>query len=147
MERRKFLKCSGTACAGLILNAVIGVGVLSSCGVSSAMIKTQSVNGKVTLLLSELQDNKFKIIRVSGADYDIGVQKLDDASYRVLLLLCPHANQPLTKTGDGFLCTLHGSRFSADGAVTKGPSSEPVPTLNYSIVDKNMIIDYIVKKF
>jgi Rieske Fe-S protein len=42
---------------------------------------------------------------------------------------CTHAGCALSKIEDGqAVCPCHGSRFTLDGAVARGPATEPLPT-------------------
>ena len=135
MERRKFIKCTGTCCGSFVLTSIIGLSMLESCGIAGIKpINAKNENGMVNLSLTQFVDRKFKIIRVANHDFDLGVQKLEEENtFRVLVMLCPHAFQPVTHTGNGFICPMHGSRFAADGSVIKGPASESMPTLTYKI--------------
>ncbi len=141
MERRTFLKQSCGACAAIGLGFIFGSGLLESCAsVGLSVLKTNADNGKVTIPMDDFATNSFKLVRVSNYNYDIALQKEADGTFKALVLKCTHAGQPLTKAGSGYYCTLHGSKFDAEGIVLKGPASEPMPRLKTDVVDKNIII-------
>ncbi len=128
MDRRDFLKCSGKACAGIGLGLMLNT-FLQSCAGGLAAVKLNQESGWVNVPLSQLEQNNFLMIRVKDFPFEIGLQRKETGGFLALVLMCPHANQPLTKAGSGYLCTLHGSRFSKSGALLKGPSTAPLQEL------------------
>ena len=44
-------------------------------------------------------------------------------------LVCTHLGCIVKPTAEGFDCPCHGSRYSADGSVVKGPAPRPLPWL------------------
>lgn len=119
----------------------MGSALLDSCAsMGLVVVKTQSVNGKIRLPLADFSDKKIKLVRVEKYDFDIAVRLLDDGSCLALLLKCTHAGHPLTKAGNGFYCTLHGSRFAADGSVKTGPASMPLVHLATATDKQSLII-------
>src|SRR6185503_19183128 len=119
MERRTFIKTGCTLCmamsAGLMLN------VISSCA-PSIVFKTTISENKIIVPLSLFAQSDLQIVRAKNYDYDIAVRKEGNNSFVALLLRCTHADNPLTNTGNGFSCSLHGSVFDKDGSVKKGPA-------------------------
>ena len=95
---------------------------LSACKTPLGVIKTHSDNGFVNIPLTEFATGDYKLVRVANYNYDLAIQKTTNGTYQVLVLMCTHARQPLTKTGSNYYCTLHGSQFSHDGQVLKGPA-------------------------
>ena len=141
MDRRKFLLDSCKSCVLLGAGLIMGSSLLESCATTgAALIKAKEVDGQIAIPIDSLIDKKVKIIRVSGHEYDIAVRQLEDGSYLALLLKCTHAGQPLTKTGNGFYCTLHGSQFSPEGIVKKGPAPKSLTHLKTEIFGTNLII-------
>jgi cytochrome b6-f complex iron-sulfur subunit len=141
MERRTFLKQTCGACAAVGLGFILGSGFLESCASTGlSVLKTDSADGKVTIPVADFEHINFKLLRVSNYSFDIALQKENDGSFKALVLKCTHAGQPLTKAGSGYYCTLHGSKFSSEGLVEKGPASDPMIRLKTEIVDKNIVI-------
>lgn len=126
MDRRDFLKCSGKACAGIGLGLMLNSYLLQSCAGGLSVLKLNQEAGWVNVPLSQLEKTGFLMIRVKDFPFEIGVQKKEEGGFLALVLMCPHANQPLTKAGSGYICTLHGSRFAKNGSLLKGPSTAPL---------------------
>ena len=105
----------------MVVGAGLVLGDLTSCS-SLPVYKTEIENSTLKVPLSLFTENTFRIIRPENFDYDIAVQKQKDGSYNALLLRCTHAANQLTYTGSGYSCNLHGSKFDATGAVTRGPA-------------------------
>lgn len=51
----------------------------------------------------------------------------DDKGVYAISTICTHLGCIVKSVPDGFECPCHGSRFAADGAVTKGPAPRPLP--------------------
>lgn len=56
-------------------------------------------------------------------------------------LVCTHLGCIVKQAPDGFECPCHGSRFTADGAVTKGPAPVALPWHKVSGGGGNYIVD------
>ena len=141
MQRRTFLKQSCGACAAFSISMIFGSSLLESCASTGlSVLKTDSKEGKVSIPLSDFETNSFKLLRVNNYNFDIALQKQETGEFTAMVLMCTHARHPLTKAGSGYYCTLHGSKFSGEGKVEKGPASEPMVHLKTTIIDNNVII-------
>ncbi|WP_118974669.1 QcrA and Rieske domain-containing protein [Taibaiella koreensis] len=142
MNRRSFLKQSCGACAAMSLGALLGSSLLESCGSTGlGVLKASQTDGKVSIPLTQFDGgHSFQLLRVSNYNYDIAVQKKDDGTYSAMLLMCTHARHPLTKAGSGYYCTLHGSKFAADGKVEKGPASKPMVHLPAIVAGDQLVV-------
>jgi nitrite reductase/ring-hydroxylating ferredoxin subunit len=49
--------------------------------------------------------------------------------FQALSLICPHLGCTVEAAPAGFNCPCHGSRFGPDGAVRRGPATEPLRAL------------------
>lgn len=120
---------------------LFGSSLLESCASTGlSVFKTTATDGKISVPLSDFDTMSSKLLRVNNYDYDIILQKRPDSSFLAMVLKCTHAGQPLTKAGSGYYCTLHGSKFSSEGKVEKGPASIPMPHLETALVANNIIV-------
>jgi Rieske Fe-S protein len=56
-------------------------------------------------------------------------------------LVCTHLGCIVKTAAEGFECPCHGSRFSADGAVHKGPAPRALPWVKVSGSGGNYVVD------
>lgn len=55
--------------------------------------------------------------------------------------VCTHLGCIVKPAVDGFTCPCHGSHFSRDGSVTKGPAPQPLPWLKVSGSGEQWVVD------
>lgn len=55
--------------------------------------------------------------------------------------VCTHLGCIVKPAAEGFECPCHGSRFSGDGGVTKGPAPKPLPWLQVSLSGNVVTVD------
>ena len=137
MERRQFLKVTGSVCAmaGIALSA----GSLAACS-QLPIYKTAIVENKIAVPLSLFQQSSLHLVKPDGYEYNIALQKEADGTYTALLLRCTHSDNQLSSTGNGFVCNLHGSHFDKEGLVLKGPAEHSLKKLRTSINSNEVII-------
>ncbi|MDQ6844105.1 MAG: Rieske (2Fe-2S) protein [Bacteroidota bacterium] len=139
MERRDFIRSTCNIC--LLGAAGFIAAQLPGCSPAAFTIfKTDVADKKVSVPLSLFDKSSFLIVRPKNMFYDMAVRKKEDNSYDALLLLCPHQQNQLTTTGNGYNCSLHGSQFDKDGNVLKGPAERPLQHLQTLIDGSNLII-------
>ncbi len=137
MERRKFLKTTGSICA---MASVTWVAVsLISCS-QLPIYKTAILENKIVVPLNLFLQTSLQIIKPAGYDYNIALQKENDGTYTALLLRCTHSDNQLTSTGNGFVSNLHGSPFDKEGMVLKGPADRPQKRLRTRLNSDHIII-------
>ena len=140
MDRRDFLKRSCSACAAISIGTLLSSSLLESCKTASiSVFKASASNGTVKVPLASFANVDFKLVRVNNYGYDVGILKNGNA-YTALLLMCTHAGQALTRTGSGYICPLHGSRFDDKGKVMKGPATDPLQHLEWQHSGDNILV-------
>lgn len=140
MDRKEFIKKSCTGVCVALGSGFIMSAFLQACKTPLSVVKTKSDHDKVTIPLADFAQGNYKLVRVSNYNYDLAVQKNADGTFMALVLKCTHAAQPLTRTGNGFYCTLHGSQFSKAGAVVKGPADKPMIELPVTVTNEAITI-------
>jgi cytochrome b6-f complex iron-sulfur subunit len=49
--------------------------------------------------------------------------------FKAISLVCTHLGCTVEQDANGFSCPCHGSLYSSDGSVLRGPAQKPLPTL------------------
>ena len=68
-------------------------------------------------------------------DHEVVVTQPTEGEFKAFSSICTHQGCPVGRVEDGTIqCPCHGSKFAiADGSVTDGPATEPLPELPLSI--------------
>ena len=140
MDRKEFIKKTCTGACVALGSGFIMSSILAACKTPLGVIKTGATDNNVIIPLTEFAQADYKLVRVNNYNYDLAVQKNADGTFKVLVLKCTHASQPLTKTGNSYYCTLHGSQFSKAGVVMKGPAEKNMIELPTHISNNNLTI-------
>ena len=140
MDRKEFIKKGSCGVCVALGSGFVMSALLSACKTPLGVIKTTAKDKMLTVPLTEFATADYKLVRVANYDYDLAIQKEKDGTYTTLLLKCSHAGQPVTKTGSTYYCTLHGSQFSHDGKVMKGPASTDMTKLKTVVDGGNLLI-------
>lgn len=138
LNRRSFLKDTCKAClVGAV--SISMVDFLESCSTMKSY-KAVMTGNQVTVPLNLFDTAPLQLVSPKSYAYEIAVRKLPDSTYEALLLRCTHQHNPLTPTGNGYMCTVHGSQFDKDGNVKKGPAATHLLQLKTEIQQSNLII-------
>jgi len=137
MERKEFIKKSCTFC--LAIGAGFMLTELAACA-HLPVFKAEVKDNKIAIPLAMFAETKLQIISTKGLEYDIAVRKEKDNTYTALLMRCTHADNQLLSTGSGFTCSLHGSAYDQEGAVTHGPAETPMKQYKTTLTDTDIII-------
>jgi cytochrome b6-f complex iron-sulfur subunit len=65
-----------------------------------------------------------------------------EKGFSALSLICTHLGCTVEQKADGFSCPCHGSRFSMEGNVTRGPAAESLPSLRVEAKGDGHLILY-----
>jgi len=140
IERRKFLASACKAClftgAGFLLSDLI------ACSPTTKIIRLPVMENTVSLPISSFSKEPLQIISPEGWLYNIAVRKTADDQFEALLLQCTHQQNQLTATPNGYICTLHGSRFSQEGQVQKGPAALPLKKYS-TVTNQDLLIIHL----
>jgi cytochrome b6-f complex iron-sulfur subunit len=119
-----------TAAAAFFL-AALGMGRLPKAAVMSAPSKRFSVVLPDALLPGQAFMPPGRSVAVFR----------DEGGIWAVSTVCTHLGCIVKANADGFECPCHGSRFAADGAVTKGPAPKPLPWIKVSSAGGKLMID------
>jgi Rieske Fe-S protein len=126
MKRRKFIEQSCLWCIAGLTGSVL----LQACASAKKSVASPAFtisDGVLTLAKENFTAQQFQVIRSSKLSEQIFVIKNEDGSYSAFEMKCTHAGGGLKIDENSSLkCNLHGSRFSFDGQVMKGPAKKPL---------------------
>ncbi len=140
MKRKEFVKSCGLACLGIFTAPTI----LQSCS-STRRISAVPEEGLIRLPKSTFIDDngkslRYLIIDVPGWKYPIAVFRRSDKEFKSVLLKCTHQGTELEIYGDLISCPAHGSEFSNEGLVFRGPASENLISFQTNFDDRDLTI-------
>jgi cytochrome b6-f complex iron-sulfur subunit len=132
IPRRDFLGLSALmAAASAMLFAAIGMLRLPRAAVLASPSKKFSVTLPETLAPGEAfipPGRSVALFRDGEGVYAISTT-------------CTHLGCVVKTSADGFECPCHGSRFSADGAVTRGPAPQALPWVKVTAGGEGLVVD------
>ncbi|MBA3648976.1 MAG: Rieske (2Fe-2S) protein [Chitinophagales bacterium] len=145
ITRRNFLKLSGTvgACA-------CGIGAFSlieSCSTTGKSVATAKPNitetaDQLFFPKSMVSEKGYMLIQSRRFKEPIFATLNTDGSYTAVRLLCTHKGCTLHPAQGKLLCPCHGSEFTVDGAVTKGPAKTDLEKYSVTSDETNVYIHF-----
>lgn len=140
MTRLEFLRCLGAGCIFVAVGAVIGCAGIP-------VYRAQVRGGRATLseaefdLLLEDREDEAVLVRPAG-DYEAVILVRTSArTYRAVSAVCTHQSCEVRFEHGGIRCPCHGSSFTLDGKVTRGPAKKPLPIYNVTVEEEMIHID------
>ncbi|RYG54190.1 MAG: Rieske (2Fe-2S) protein [Chitinophagaceae bacterium] len=141
MNRKKFIKSCGLACAGIlgtlpVMHSCTFLRALSGKIVGDELIVPltafETKNG------SSVYHKKYIVVENEQLKYPICIYRISETEYSALWMRCTHQGTELQVFGERLQCPAHGSEFSLDGRVHEGPASEPLRRFPYTITNNNL---------
>lgn len=136
--RREFLVAFGTGCAAL------AVGWLPGCA-TVPVYRGNVHDGSLSLSETEFAmasgDKNALVIRAPQMENAVILLRLPDTSYRALSAVCTHQGCEVRPASDRLQCPCHGSAFSLEGEVLRGPAKKPLPVYPVRIADGQITIE------
>ena len=141
-SRREFLKQAGTVSACVCCFGTMSL--LDSCA-SSKNISTTETNEIICVPARSFGDQNFITIRSKKFEEPIFISRQTDSSYVALRMLCTHKGCTIKVAQDKqdkLICPCHGSEFSTQGIVLKGPAIKPLQSFRITTESKSMIVHF-----
>jgi cytochrome b6-f complex iron-sulfur subunit len=137
MERRDFLNKCGTLCA-------VGIGgamLVNLAACKSPEFTASAMDGnRIKVMKSDFPAEKsFIVVKNPTGDAPIYIHRTGE-NYMAILLHCTHRGCTVNAGADELKCPCHGSRYSTDGQVIKGPAQKPLKSYP---VDTDQVALYI----
>lgn len=133
LPRRDFLGRAGLWTAAGALG-LAGIGMLRLP--KAAVLPSPSQKFRVSLPESLLPGTPF-----IPPGRNVALVKAHDGSVHAISLVCTHLGCIVKPVEGGFDCPCHGSKFAADGAVTRGPAPTSLPWLAVEGDGATVVVD------
>ncbi len=88
-----------------------------------------------------MQANPFLLVRENSLEYDILILKQNE-KYQAIYLQCTHENNSLIVGEKKISCAVHGSEFTLEGNVLKGPADKPLKRFKTFMQQQDLIISF-----
>ena len=135
MDRRGFLKW-----------LIGGMGVVALAGIFYPIVRflkpPAAISGAIGQVVNVGAVTTFpagQLTLVTVNQRAAAVQNLN-GKYTVYSLICTHLGCVVALEGDAFKCPFHGSQFSADGKVTHGPATLPLPPYHSQVQNGSLLV-------
>lgn len=119
-NRRDFLKKTslfvGGCCAGASLSLV-------GC-TTARYVPFKKEETLVEVQKADFLSDKYVLLNVPELPAPVYVKKVNEETYKAFLMLCTHKGCDVKPAGAIMVCPCHGSEFSSEGKVLKGPAIE-----------------------
>jgi Rieske Fe-S protein len=89
-------------------------------GVSNTL--NPDLGERLEIRRDDFTNSNYKIVRSSLLNNSIFILKKNDLDYSAHLMKCTHNGAGLSVSGSSLMCPLHGSTFTMEGDVIKGPA-------------------------
>lgn len=109
--------------AGCVLMFIVG---LISCSPTQPLYQLKFAGQTLTVPVTMFDQSNVTIVRDNQARYDILLVKRTPTAFEGLYLKCSYKEHPLVLSGDSINCSAHGCVFNFEGAVRRGPATEPL---------------------
>ena len=131
MDRRQFLCLVG--------------GGLCGCA-ATAVYQGRLEQGRVLVNLDELppefSEKGYALVRAPGFDEPILIHRTAEGTFLALSVRCTHLGCQVRPARNGLICPCHGSSFSWDGEVLRGPAQKALP--RYLVAQRERVLEITV---
>lgn len=121
LSRRKVL----TGACALVALSGFGGGFAALPAAANSNVK-KLANGRVSVTLKKIPElanvgGSIAIGNVKGKP--VAITRTGTNSYFAFTLNCPHQGVIVSREGEGWVCSAHGSEFAANGDLVMGPAT------------------------
>ncbi len=127
MERREFLqRFERTALGACALAASTSLPFVMGACASLPTVRGELRDGAVLLPLASLAADGTALVAVPGMDLPLFVRRIGVGKAIALSTRCMHRGCEVEPEAERLVCPCHGSEYTLDGAVLKGPTTRPL---------------------
>ena len=137
-SRRKFLKES---LGFTTLCCTLGVSGLMQACTSIRYVSSSRQGKQLRVTWESLGSDRSVMLNEPSLPAPLLLSKDQSGNYRAFLMLCTHKGCDVSPAGAVLLCPCHGSEFSLQGKVLKGPATENLPEYRVTNDEKYLSIE------
>jgi cytochrome b6-f complex iron-sulfur subunit len=126
IDRRNFLREMETVVATALCGGRAALPILiSACG--GARYVTPSRSGmQLRVSLAQVSSPQGAIVEVGDGQLPLYVRQLGDKRFSAVSTRCMHRGCQVEPGSDRLICPCHGSEYSFEGSVLRGPTEMPL---------------------
>jgi cytochrome b6-f complex iron-sulfur subunit len=143
LSRRGFLRrleqgVVSATCAGGVARSLLPV-LVAACG--GARYAASSMDGsRLVIDRSELGPKGAALVDGPEGELPIYVHQLPDGRLTAVSTRCMHRGCQVEPAADRFVCPCHGSEYTFEGRVLKGPTERPLVRYRVSADDAHVYV-------
>ena len=122
---------------GFLRQAVLPV-LLAACG-GARYVSASRIGAQLVVSLDDLVDGA-AFIEPPDGNRPIYVRQLGDGRFSAVLTRCMHRGCQVEPSTDRFICPCHGSEYTFEGLVLKGPTERPLIRYRVTSDDTRLFI-------
>lgn len=137
MKRREFLETTGKV--ALYGGALMTYGV---SGCTSTQWAAYTTSGSTIVVKKEsFAGRSFVMVDAGLAAGPLLIHEYETGQYSAVVMKCTHKGCGLDQVGDMLECRCHGSEFSMQGNVLKGPADRDLQSLKVRADNENIYVE------
>ena len=142
-SRREFLKQAGTF--GACVCCLGAMSLMDSCAASKNISATTETSDMFSLPVSSFGDQNFITVQTKKFEEPIFIIRQTNGSYDALRMKCTHRGCTVRvpkDNADKLVCPCHGSVFSTQGMVLKGPAMKPLQSFPVTTESQSITVHF-----
>lgn len=137
MYRRDFVQRLPSVASGLALGA--STLVLAGCA-GVRYVVPRSRPGRLVIGLRELDEDGQAFVQTPDMARPVYLRRLASGELVAVLASCTHQGCQPEPVGERLVCPCHGSEFSFEGAVLRGPAQRPLTRYPTSVEGDDVVV-------
>lgn len=138
MNRRRFLVRLQAGSAAAIAGAM-GL-PLSGC-LGFHYVNATLIGNRLAIREDDFGPDPFVLVDAPGQALPLYVYRHSDGSYTAVSTRCMHLGCQVEPTAGHLVCPCHGSEYTNDGRILKGPTPLPLRTFPVLVDGERILID------
>ena len=143
IDRRSFLKQVEQISGGVVCGAMCGglPLLLSACGgARTRYVTTSRVGDRLAVRREELIGTGGVLVEVPGSKLPVYVRSDGATGFTAVSTRCMHRGCQVEPAADRLACPCHGSEYTFEGEVLKGPTERPLRKYQVSADETTLYI-------